>query len=135
MKIAIPVVESMVSTSFDFARDMMVADIDQEQGQVLERKVVRLQQSDPCMRVRQLMDHKVDVLICGAISRMLAGHVNTRQIQIVPFIRGSVDDVLNAYLNGSLTRKCFRLPGPMPRLPGLGRGCGRRFRGGKRPGK
>ncbi len=133
MKIAIPVVENMVSTSFDFARDMMVAEIDGDK--VLERNVVRLMQSDPCMRVRQLMDHDVDVLICGAISRMLASHVNSRQIQIIPFIRGNTDDVVNAYLTGSLARKCFRLPGPMPRLPGMGRGCGRRFRGGKRPGK
>jgi len=50
-------------------------------------------------------------------------------IDIIPFLRGRVDDVLNAYFSGRLLEPGFMLPG-CRRGSGFGRGVGRRRRSG-----
>jgi len=53
----------------------------------------------------------VEVLICGGISEFYANLIEARGIKIVPFAAGSVDEVLEVYVNGNIYRKDYRMPG------------------------
>ena len=124
MKIAMAVYGDYTSNVFDFAHRLLLVDI--ENGKEANRSEVALKSQLLPQRTGQLKDLGIDVLICGAISRSLANMVITSGIHVLPYVTGSIDDVLQAYLTGQLVKPEFSMPGCWP---GARRGFGRRRRG------
>jgi len=125
--VAIPVWGDQVSTVFDFARNLILVDIGAS-GETGRTEIALA--GPPVMRAARLAQNGAGVLICGAISRPLAQMVAAHGIEIIPFVRGSVQEVLEAYLAGGLRGPRFLLPGFRPVAWWVPRG-GRRFRGGR----
>lgn len=123
MRIAIPTRVGCVSSTFDFARMLMV--VDMENGRETGRSQVRLPSESVIRRAGRLKDLQVDVLICGAVSRVLAQSVAGFGIQILPYVTGGTDEVLEAYKSGQLAKPRFMLPCAWP-------GARRRFCSGRR---
>jgi len=132
MKIAIPVWNDCVSNVFDFAHRLLLVDI--ENAKVVNRSEVALKSQSFPQRAGNLKNLGVDVLICGAISRALATMITASEIEVLAFVTGRVDDVLEAYLTSQLAKPQFSMPGCWPgALEGFGRGRRRcRWRGGRR---
>jgi predicted Fe-Mo cluster-binding NifX family protein len=124
MKLAIPIYNDNISNVFDFAHKLLLVDI--ENGKEANRSEVALENQFLPQRAGQLKNLGVDILICGAISRVLANIVITSGIQVLPYVTGEVDDVLQAYLTGQLVKPEFSMPGCWP---GARKGFGRRRRG------
>ncbi len=131
MKIAIPVWNDLVSTVLDFSDRLLIADC--EAGRVENRTVVDLAETAPVAKVARLRELGIQVLLCGAVSRPLEQMIMAAGIEIIPFLKGRTDDVLNAYLSRRLAGPGFMLPGCGPG-PGCspGRGMGRGMGGGPR---
>ncbi len=119
MRVALTAWDGRISPVFDTARHLQIVDV--EGGLPMGRVEEPLEECLPDRRVARLGALKVDALICGAISRPLADMVQTAGIQLVPFVAGPVEEVLHAFVNGSLPTGMFQMPGC----------CGgrRRFRG------
>jgi predicted Fe-Mo cluster-binding NifX family protein len=132
MKIAIPVYNDGVSNVFDFAHRLLLVDI--EKGREVNRSELELKAESPPQRAGRLKNSGADVLICGAISRALAGMVTASGTQVLAFVTGRVDDVLKAYLAGQLAEPRFSMPGYWRGARrGFGRGRRRcRWRGERR---
>ncbi|MDH4239788.1 MAG: dinitrogenase iron-molybdenum cofactor biosynthesis protein [Phycisphaerae bacterium] len=135
MKIAIPVWNGFVSSVFDFAHSLLIVDVEGKQER--RRSQIQLEQQAIPQRVNQLVSSGIDVIICGAISRPLAETLTVSNIKVIPFVSGSVDEVLEAYLGNRLAEPQFLQPGCWP---GVRKrfGCGgghRHRRGAGRPGK
>jgi predicted Fe-Mo cluster-binding NifX family protein len=109
MKIAITVWGEHISTVFDFSGSLMIADI--ESGYVKDKKTVDFSGDSVMDRIMMLKKSDVDVLLCGAISRQSERLISALGIEIVPFLSGAADEVLEAYLSGHLMNECFLLPG------------------------
>ena len=124
MKIAIPVYNGNVSNVFDFAHRLLLVNI--ENGKEVNRSEVALESQSLPQRLSKLKSLDVDVLVCGAISQVLANMVTTSGIQLLPYVTGRIDNVLQAYMTGQLLRPEFIMPGCWP---GARRGFGRRRRG------
>jgi len=124
MKIAIPVYGDYVSNVFDFAHRLLLVDI--EDNRETQRREVELESRLLPQRAAQLKALGVDVLVCGAVSRLLASMVTQSGIEVLPFVTGRVDNVLGAYMTGQLVRPEFSMPGCWP---GARKGFGRRRRG------
>ena len=125
MKIAIPVWNDLVSTVLDFSDRLLIADC--EAGRVENRIVVDLPETAPVAKVARLRELGIQVLLCGAVSRPLEQMIMAAGIEIIPFLKGRADHVLNAYLSRRLVGPGFMLPGCGP-----GRGMGRGMGGGPR---
>ncbi|MBA7663724.1 hypothetical protein ES703_71771 [subsurface metagenome] len=132
MKIAIPIYNDSVSNVFDFATRLLLVDI--ENGKVVERCEVELKAESLPQRAGRLKNLEVGVLICGAITRALATMITASGIEVLAFVTGRVDDVLEAYLTGQLAKSQFTMPGYWPGArKGFSRGRRRcRWRGGRR---
>ena len=136
MKLAIPIYNDNISNVFDFAHKLLLVDI--ENGKEANRSEVALENQLLPQRAGQLKNLGVDVLVCGAISRVLANMVTTSGIQVLPYVTGSINDVLQAYLTGQLVKPEFSMPGCWPGArKGFGRrggqgGRGCQWRGGRR---
>lgn len=112
MKIAIPVWNGFVSSVFDFARHLLV--VDMEGQQETNRSQIQLEQQPAPQLSAKLVGLDVDVLICGAISRPLASMLTASNIEVIPFVSGPVDEVLNAYFGNRLVEPQFLQPGCWP---------------------
>jgi predicted Fe-Mo cluster-binding NifX family protein len=129
MKIAIPVWDNHVSTVLDFSNRLIIVDCDS--GSIGERSSAGFGESSIIERVARLRELGVNVLLCGAVSGPLERMILASGIVVIPFLRGTVDEVLDAYLGNRLVDERFALPGCYPAGMGYGRrGMGRRGRRG-----
>jgi len=127
MRIVLPVWQGRISPVLDTARHFLLVDCEGA-GEV--SRAERTIGADPlAARVESLARLGGDVVICGAVSRPLASLLAARGVRLCPWTAGYVDEVVSAYLSGSLDRPRFRMPGR------CGRGMmGRRRRGRRRGG-
>jgi predicted Fe-Mo cluster-binding NifX family protein len=116
MKVAVPTYGDRVSPVFDVARCLLVVDIDR--GREVGREDTAITEADPGLRARHVADLGVDVLICGAVSRLLEGMLQAAGVRVIVHVCGPVEDVLRAFLSDGLTDQTFLMPGC----------CGRRRR-------
>ena len=110
--LAIPVWDNQVSTTFDFARKLLVVEADG--GREVSRKEATLGDEPAGSKARGIRGEGVQVVLCGAVSQPLAQAVSQAGIQIIPYVTGQVDDVLAAYLCGRLTEPRFLQAGCRP---------------------
>ena len=123
MRLAIPTWQGRVSPVFDSAQRLLI--VDAADGSETGRSEEGLGSGLLPQRVARLKELGVDVLVCGAISRPLAGMIAASGIVLVPFISGECDEVLAAYLRGEIPSPQFLMPG----CCGQGRGWRHRGRG------
>ncbi len=126
MKIAVPVWNDSVSNVFDFAGKLLLVEFDN--GKEVSRSEIPLRVQSLPERAGGLKQLGVNVLLCGAISRALANMVTASGIEVLPYVTGRVDDILQAYLTGQLIHPRFTMPGCWP---GARKGFGRCRRGGR----
>lgn len=129
VRIALPVWGNLLSPVLDTAARLLVVELPEgetapERGKG-ERREVPLPPEPPPLRAARIASLGVEVLICGAVSRPLAWMLEARGMRVVPWVRGEVDRVIEAWQAGALS-------GPGFAMPGWGRGRGRWGRGGGR---
>ena len=121
MKVAVPVWQGRVSPVFDVAGQLLLVEL--VQGVEASRREHRMADAEPEQRAVQLSELQVEALICGAISQALEALLTEHGIKVYGRVCGNVDDVLAAFVAGTLGQPRFAIPGS----------CGqarRRFRGG-----
>jgi len=126
MKVAVTVWGDTVSTVCDFSSSLLLFDVMGKEVQ--KRSFIPFETGMMPARVNQLEALGVEVLLCGAISRPLERMIRASGVKVIPCLRGSIEEVIAAYLADGLSDARFILPGFGP-----GAGCvqgGRRHRGG-----
>jgi len=110
MKIAISLWEEKISPLFDTSSRLLILEI--EGGKELSRFEAYPGKLDMYARSLLLQDLGVELLICGAISRPFYSMLsNVAKISVVPWVSGSLDEVVNAFKKGTLYRQKFLMPG------------------------
>lgn len=115
MKIALTSWGNIISPVFDAARSLTVIEI--KDKQVIRRYVEPLTPGMFCKLGKLLDGLKIDVLICGAISEIPANIIEQRGIQLMSFIGGNIENIVETYVKGKPIVPVFSMPG-----------CGRRQR-------
>ncbi|MBN2126134.1 MAG: hypothetical protein JW821_17680 [Deltaproteobacteria bacterium] len=110
--------------------------VEEKNGVESSRLEAYLEEGDLARRCLHIRGLNVNILICGAISRPFARMLGAAGINVIPEISGLAEEVLEAYLQGTLFHGKFLMPGCRRRRsecsePHLGRkGCFKRDRGG-----
>jgi len=130
MKIAIPVCGDRVSTVLDAADELLIIE-DGARGARIQTRA-SWKENNPIGRILQLRDLDIDVLICGAVVRPMARMLETAGIRVIAYVRGTADEVFEAFHNGNLDNRRFFLPGcaPCERGSARGRHCQREINTG-----
>jgi len=109
MKIAIPVWDNRISPVFDTASRLLIVEVeDQKEVSRFETTLDDQELSRRCLRIQGL---GIDMLICGAISRPYSRRLIASGINIISEISGHAEEVLEAYLQGTLSHPRFLMPG------------------------
>jgi len=109
MKIAVPVWEGKVSPVFDTATRLLV--VQMEGRREKERFTTPLHEEEPSRRCLYLKSIGVDTLICGAISRPFFEMLSAFGMEVIAWITGPQEKVIDAWMNGCLLREEFLMPG------------------------
>lgn len=110
MKIAIPIWDDdKVSPVLDTASRLLIVEVEgQKEASRFETFLDVQDLNRRCVRIQGL---GVDTLICGAISQPFFRWLTASGIDIIPGISGHPEDVLEAYLEGTLSDPRFLMPG------------------------
>jgi predicted Fe-Mo cluster-binding NifX family protein len=100
MKIAIPFFGNRVSNRLDSSENFLIVSL--EKGIIKNRKKIRLVHSEPQMMVNILTQLDINMLICGGITEYYVRHFDLSRIEVIPWITGELDGVLDLYLSGKL---------------------------------
>ena len=112
MKIAIPVCGNRVSTVFDAAEELLMIENNPGAAPVQSRTFWR--EDTLIARAARIRELGAQVLICGALSEVVKRMLEAAGIRVIPFIRGTADEVFEAFCKGKLSRERFFLPGCAP---------------------
>jgi len=100
VKVAIPRMGESVAPCFEYCATMAIFTI--VDGAVADQIDFPLRSREPFDRVRLLRDQQVDTIICGGVQDMYEDVLRTSGFQVISWVSGSVDDLLNLYLGGRL---------------------------------
>lgn len=108
MNVAITVWGNRISPVFDSAQTLLIAEI--REARVIDRKM----QLFPAMMfnrcVRLLEELNVRVLICGALCEGPARVLESRNIEVIPFVTGEAEKILQCFVQGQDLKE-FAMPG------------------------
>jgi len=109
MRIAVPIWEDKVSPVLDTAARLLILEtLDQAEISRSEAVLMEEEISKRCFCIRKL---GIDVLICGAVSRMLSERLAATGVNLIPGIAGEVEEIVAAYLGGQLHQPQYLMPG------------------------
>lgn len=109
MLIAIANWQGCISPVFDVSDRLCLVEI--EDGTEVRREDMFLKYRDPFGRAREMAKVGVELLICGAVSRVLETALISSGIRVAGFVCGNLEAVLAAFLQDGLTDSRFFMPG------------------------
>ena len=109
MKTAITVWGKWISPVFDSASTILIADI--EKGAIENRQLLNVETDSPIALAKLLKGQGVTVLICGAISEYPAKILEGESLQLVPFITGNAETILETLARGRPIVPLYLMPG------------------------
>jgi predicted Fe-Mo cluster-binding NifX family protein len=89
-----------VAPCFEYCATMAIFTI--ADGAVADQVDFPLRSRDPFDRVRLLRDQEVDTIICGGVQDVYEDVLRTSGFEVISWVSGSVDDLLDLYLRGQL---------------------------------
>lgn len=121
MNVAVISWHSRVSPLFEGAQKAQVFQI--VAGQVAFSREINLECAYPVQKMERLSEAGVQMIICGGISNISCQQLVGMGIQVIPWVTGKVDEVLDAYLKGRLNCERFIMPGLWRRRCRFRNGC------------
>jgi predicted Fe-Mo cluster-binding NifX family protein len=99
-KIAIPVFGNRVSSRLDCSESVLLVNI--EEGVILRRQEMRWSHDSTLEKIRCMIQEGVQVLICGGLTETCARMLHDTGLEVIPWVRGEIEDVLRQYMQGAL---------------------------------
>lgn len=118
MIIAISTDNGQVSAHFGRCPEFTLVEIDENKGVVLNKKVVPSPGHQMGLIPKFLNDHGANVIIAGGMGPRAVGFFNQYGIDTIVGVMGTIDNVINQILNGTLQG------GESLCAPGRGKGYG-----------
>lgn len=109
MKVAFAVWNGRIAPVFDAAQRLHI--IEMRAGKIVKDESAVMTEDLPFSRAARLADLGVVELVCGAVSRSLQELVTAYGIKVLSFIAGDLQEVINAWLAGTLRESRFVMPG------------------------
>ncbi|MBN1377910.1 MAG: NifB/NifX family molybdenum-iron cluster-binding protein [Gammaproteobacteria bacterium] len=109
MKVAFVYCDDRIAPVFDVAQQVCL--VEMTAGKIAGKTTEALPNASLMQKARRLSELNIEVLICGAISRPLYDMVNAYGIQIISFIAGRLDEIVDAWIAGKLDANVYAMPG------------------------
>lgn len=108
---ALPVFMNRVSPVLDTCTRLCI--LNPGRGGRICRRTAPVRGKTLLERAEEIRGHGVAVIVCGAVGSVLYNLLTERQIEIVCGIAGDIDEVIEAFIGGTLSQARFRMPGAL----------------------
>lgn len=108
MRVAMTVWGDRISPVLDSARTLLIAEV--AGGQVVDRRLEFFAAGFLPQLMQIIRQQAVEVLICGAVSQELASCIETCDVELVPFLAGDAELILETFARGQSVA-VFAMPG------------------------
>ena len=99
-----------IAPVFDVARWIQL--VETEGGQIIHQNQASVAGEIPNQKASRLAELEVGILVCGAISRPMQEIIRAYGIEVIPFITGNLQEVIQAWLCGKLSGSAvYTMPG------------------------
>ena len=109
LKIAVTIWGNRISPVFDASANLLVAEI--ENSVVVNKTFETISPDTPKTLVSLLNRLGVTVLICGAISQKASDTIVQSRIELISFVTGNTDRILESFAFKNEIGKAFMMPG------------------------
>ncbi|RJQ73300.1 MAG: hypothetical protein C4519_17910 [Desulfobacteraceae bacterium] len=109
MKAAFATWNNRIAPLFDTARQALIVEKDADDR--LVRRLVAFNEEAPVRKVLCLVEWGVNILVCGAISQPLASILAAYGFQVIDYVAGDVNEIIEAWLRGGIDDDIFAMPG------------------------
>jgi predicted Fe-Mo cluster-binding NifX family protein len=109
MKTAFSCWQNRIAPVFDVSREVYIVDI--SGGQIRWDRREPFRHDLPIQKAHALADRGIHSLVCGAISRPLHEMVIAYGIDVIPFIAGNLERIVQAWVSGRCDWNTFAMPG------------------------
>lgn len=99
--IALSTFRNRISSRLDSADEVLLLSL--ENGQVKNRKTIKIITSSPLDKIHQIIELNPDVLICGGLTQLCDTKLKSSSITVIPWTKGNAEDVFNQFLEGKLS--------------------------------
>jgi predicted Fe-Mo cluster-binding NifX family protein len=110
-----------IAPVFDVARSIQL--VETQAGQIIHQTQADVAGDIPNQKAWRLAELEVETLVCGAISRPLQVIIAAYGIEVIPFVAGNLQEVIQAWVDGKLAGAAAYA------MPGCRSAGGRRFKG------
>jgi predicted Fe-Mo cluster-binding NifX family protein len=108
MNIAITIWGNRISPVFDASKTLLIVKIDN--GEIVDQVIMDFQAARFDFFQKSLQEMNVQFLICGAICKIWVGKLEGIGIEVVPFLTGEVERILEQFIKGDEITE-FAMPG------------------------
>ncbi len=99
-----------IAPVFDVARSIQL--VETEAGRIVRRTRASVDSEIPNQKALRLVELQVGTLVCGAISRPVQEMIRSYGIEVIPFVTGNLQEVIQAWLGGKLAGSAdYTMPG------------------------
>jgi predicted Fe-Mo cluster-binding NifX family protein len=99
--LAIPIFGNRVSSRLDCSESILLVAVDD--GKIVQRYEMRWTKASITERIHLLVDEGVCILICGGLTDACVRLLRERSIEVIPWVRGEVEDVILRFIQGTLS--------------------------------
>ena len=100
MLLAIPNFGKRISPRIDFAESLQLFSI--EENNIMQVETIKVLVHSILDRINFIVRLKPDVVICDGISNLVYEKLIENNIKVIPWIHGTVEEVIEKYLTGTL---------------------------------
>jgi predicted Fe-Mo cluster-binding NifX family protein len=72
-------------------------------GTIIRRQETRWVHLNPLERIHLLLQERVKVVICGGLTETCGSLLREAGIEVIPWVRGEIEEVLLQYIHGTLS--------------------------------
>ena len=109
MIIALSVWNDRIAPVFDVAVQLLLVALDD--GKIVKQSLEQLPSESTLEKVIELQHLDINTLICGAVSRHVKSFLNMYKINVIAFISGDIQEVLESWLSDDFNEIDFAMPG------------------------
>ena len=104
MKVAIPRMGESVAPCLEYSATIAIFTI--EESAIVDQLDFPFRSTNPLDRIRLLRDQHVDTVICGGVQDVFENLVRASGIQLISWVAGNVEELLDQFLAGRLVPGC-----------------------------
>lgn len=108
MKLGISILNNNISPVFDSAHTLRIYRI--KDNKIESQRDVNIDSGNLISKTSQIVNTRVNAIICGAVSQQFYSLLQNQGVKLMPWVKGNVQQVLNAYVKGDLLTENFLFP-------------------------